>query len=488
MTSAARKANNDFDFGMDIISAIEHPHVFASLFRDITEWAAWLTVLRVIFGLPLKPGDLELFQQCTGRQNPRGPYNEVWLCCGRRAGKSFILALIAVFSAVFKDYRKYLAPGERGTIMVIAADRKQARVILRYIRGMLDLPALRPLLQRETADSFDLANSITIEVATASYKTVRGYTIVVVLLDEISYWESGDFSSNPDNEIISALKPAMVTIPGAMMLVASNPHGKFGAMWEASERHHGKEDSPALFWKASTRTMHPSIPQEVVEDAIAIDPDRAQSEWMAEFRSDLAKFIDRLIVEGLVIPGRHELPFKRDVAYVGFADVSGGANDSFVFAIAHLVEHDNDETIAVLDVVREYRSPLMPENVVREVCDIARRYNIDTIVGDAYGKNWVFESFKNNDIKYEESELTKNEIYLNALPLLMQGRCELLDNKRLVEQVISLERKTSRAGRDSIAEPQRQGFHDDVANAALGALVLAAGEPRSSSWVWGHLS
>jgi hypothetical protein len=134
-----------------------------------------------------------------------------------------------------------------------------------------------------------------------------------------------------------------------------------------------------------------------------------------------------------------------------------------------------------LDLVREYRSPMMPESVVAEICDILRQYNIDTVVGDAYGKNWVFGAFRNNDITYEESELTKNEVYLNALPLLMQGRVELLDNRRLVEQVISLERKTSRAGRESIAEPQRQGFHDDVANAALGALVLATGKGRS---VW----
>ena len=273
----------------------------------------------------------------------------------------------------------------------------------------------------------------------------------------------------------------MVTIPGAMLLVASNPHGKFGAMWEASERHMGKEDSPVLFWKAATRVMHPSIPQSIVDDAIAADPDRAQSEWLAEFRSDLAKFIDRLVVEGLVIAGRYELSPKRDQDYVAFADPTGGASDSFVLAIAHAKEVPDGDPIAVLDLAREYRSPMMPETVVAEMCDILRQYRIDTVVGDAYGKNWVFGAFRNNDITYEESELTKNEIYLNALPLLMQGRAELLDNRRLVEQIISLERKTSRAGRESIAEPQRQGFHDDVANAALGALVLATGKGRS---VW----
>ena len=36
-----------------------------------------------------------------------------------------MLALVAVFLAAFFDYRPYLSPGERGTILVIAADRKQ---------------------------------------------------------------------------------------------------------------------------------------------------------------------------------------------------------------------------------------------------------------------------------------------------------------------------------------------------------------------------
>jgi len=40
--------------------------------------------------------------------------------------------------ACFIDWRPFLAPGERATIMVIAADRKQARVIMRYVLGLLE--------------------------------------------------------------------------------------------------------------------------------------------------------------------------------------------------------------------------------------------------------------------------------------------------------------------------------------------------------------
>jgi hypothetical protein len=52
------------------------------------------------------------------------------------------LALIAAFLACFYDWSPYLTGGERGTIMVVAADRKQARSIFRYLKKMLSIPLL----------------------------------------------------------------------------------------------------------------------------------------------------------------------------------------------------------------------------------------------------------------------------------------------------------------------------------------------------------
>lgn len=157
------------------------------------------------------------------------PATEGWLVCGRRAGKSFVLALCAVFLATFKDYRPYLAPGERATIMVIAADRKQARVIFRYIRALLtEVPMLARLIERETAEAFDLSNKVSIEVA-ASFRSTRGYTLVAALCDEIAFWPTDD-SAEPDREVLHALRPGMATIPGAMLLCASSPYARRGAL------------------------------------------------------------------------------------------------------------------------------------------------------------------------------------------------------------------------------------------------------------------
>ena len=51
-------------------------------------------------------------------------------------------------------------------------------------------------------------------------------------------------------------------------------------------------------------------------------------------------------------------------------------------------------------------------------------------------------------------------------------RTQLLDLKRLVNQLCSLERRTARGGRDLIDHPQHPGAHDDLAHAVCGAFVM----------------
>jgi hypothetical protein len=159
-----------------------------------------------------------------------------------------------------------------------------------------------------------------------------------------------------------------------------------------------------------------------------------------------------------------------------FVDPSGGSADSFTLAIAHRVD-DN----GVLDLVREFKPPFSPDQVVGEIAQTLDAYGIDTIQGDRYAGQWPVERFRERDIRYEQNAKPKSDLYRDALPLINSGRIELLDHKGLVSQICALERRTARGGRDSIDHPP--GAHDDLANAALGALVLAAGEfDRSNIW------
>ena len=147
---------------MTIIDALRDLHLFGRAFRDLRTWAAWIVVLRALFGLPMAPAEVEVFRQLTGRENlPTKQAREGWIVVGRRGGKSRVAALVAVWLACFRDYKGILAPGERGTLMVIAADRRQARVVFGYISKLLSaVPMLSALVEKQGVESIDLVNGI----------------------------------------------------------------------------------------------------------------------------------------------------------------------------------------------------------------------------------------------------------------------------------------------------------------------------------------
>ncbi len=455
---------------MNIIDACQDEELFARWFRDKCTWHAWFAFIAALFGLPMTPEQLATYQACTTRtEAPTQPFTEGWLICGRRAGKSFVLALIAVFLACFKSYAEFLGPGERATVMVIATDRRQARVIFRYIRGMIsETPLLADLIERETADTLDLTNGVTIEVGTASYRSTRGYTLAAVLCDEIAFWPTDD-SAEPDYAILDALRPGMSTIPTAMLLCASSPYARRGALWDAFRRYYGKDDSRLLVWKAATRTMNPTVPQAVIDRAMERDAASAGAEYGAEFRSDIEGFVSRESVEAIISPGVFERAPLTGVRYFAFVDPSGGSADSMALAIGH-----KEGQVAVLDAVRERRPPFSPEAVVSDFCDLLKRYRVSKVEGDRYAGEWPREVFKNHGVKYDASARPKSDLYRDLLPRLNSGEVDLLDEQRLVVQLCGLERRTSRGGRDSI--DHAPGSHDDLANAVAGCLVGVLGK------------
>ena len=441
---------------------------FRPFFRDLSTWAAWVALLKAVFGLPMESEEIEIYRRHTARQDPpERQAREAWLVIGRRGGKSRIAALIAVFLALCRDYRSVLVPGEKGTVMVVAADRKQARTVFQYICAFLeDVPVFAAYITRRTAEVIELRNKIIIEVTTSNFRAIRGYTVVAAMFDEVAYWRSEE-STNPDVEIANSVRPAMATVPGALLLGISSPYARRGVLWETYRAHYGQEGDDVLVWQADTRSMNPTVDPAVIARAYEEDEAVAAAEYGAEFRRDIETFVPREVLDRCVVPGRLEFPPMAGVSYSAFVDPSGGSADSFTLAIAH-----NEAGKGVLDCVRERKPPFSPEAVVEEYAALLKTYRVLTVSGDRYAGEWPREQFRKAGIEYRPSAKTKSELYLELLPLINSGKIESLDNRRLVEQLCRLERRTSRGGKDSVDHPP--GAHDDLANSAAGVLVLVS--------------
>lgn len=162
--------------------------------------------------------------------------------------------------------------------------------------------------------------------------------------------------------------------------------------------------------------------------------------------------------------------------YVAFCDPSGGSSDSMTLAVAHKGLFG----WAVLDGYWERRPPFSPDDCVREFSETLKSYGISSVVGDKYAAQWTVERFREHEITYKHSALTKSEIFTTFVALLNSGKVKLPSDKKLKAQFESLERCSSRTGRDVIEHPP--SGHDDVCNAAAGALVLASAVSRKCGW------
>jgi hypothetical protein len=170
-----RQAGRRHGTGLSILDAMDDGQLFAPLFRPVASWSAWRVAEAALFGLPMSEAELALYRRHTGRQQPPDRQaREGWWIIGRRGGKSRIAAAVAIYLAAFRDYRSILAAGEKGTVMLLAADRRQARTLMRYVVGMLDaVPMLHAMVVNRTAESVELSNRVVIEVHTASSRRAR---------------------------------------------------------------------------------------------------------------------------------------------------------------------------------------------------------------------------------------------------------------------------------------------------------------------------
>src|SRR5262249_891904 len=94
--------------------------------------------------------------------------------------------------------------------------------------------------------------------------------------DEISVWPTDD-AADPDFEVLGALRPGLLTVPGSMLL--------------------GDE---VLVWQASTRQMNPTVSQALIDAEIARDPAPATADYASTFRTAFEAFITREAVEACI--------------------------------------------------------------------------------------------------------------------------------------------------------------------------------------------
>jgi hypothetical protein len=400
---------------LNIIECMEHEQLFGQWFKG-ESWNGWKAVLRAAYCLPMTPEEITFFKSISGdRDPPTKRVRELWVCGGRRSGKDSVASLIVAYSAALFNGQANLRPGEKACCALLACDRSQAGIVAGYIRSYFEnIPPFQAMVTRETMDGLELSNAVNVVVATNSYRSLRGFAILNGTLDECAFYMD-ETTARSDVATYNALKPGTVTVDG-MIVGISTPHKKSGLLFNKWKQHFGKNDPDVLVIQSPSRTLNPTLPAEVVEQALADDPVAAAAEWLAEWRDDISGFV----------------------------------------------------TMEVLDACT-------PSSAIEEAAILLKSYRITSVQGDKYAANFVIEGFAKHGIKYSYSEHDRSQVYLECLPLLTSGRARLVDSKRMLSQFASLERRSLSSGRDVVDHPAGDRHHDDLSNACAGALKLAVG-------------
>jgi hypothetical protein len=458
---------------VNIIETMADPELFEPWFRG-RSWDPWRTVLKGAFALPLSKAEQALFRELAGRKPPKRPVRELWIVAGRRSGKDSVASLIAAHVASFFDSRGRLRRGEKATVMCLACDKEQARIVLGYVKSYFtEIQYLKALVERETVNGLQLSNGVDIVVATDDYRAVRGRAVALGIFDELAFWKSEN-SSSPDTEVYNAIKPGTMTV-GGMIVGISSPHKKSGLLHEKWRDHYAK-DGDVLVVHAPSRALNPTLDPKQIAAEIERDPAVGHAEWLAQWRDDLAGYVPLELIECAVDRGVAVRPPRPGVRYLGFIDAaSGTGKDSFAVGIAHA---EGDKVF--LDVAHEIRPPFNPSRATEHAAALLKSYRIHTVTGDKYAAGYNMDAFRRCGISYQYSERDRSEIYCECLPLFTSGRLRLVDSKRLIAQFATLERRTSAAGRDRVDHGHGDA-HDDLSNAAAGAAIAASG-PQAIDW------
>jgi len=453
-----------------IIEAINDPNIIGD-----TMSSAQVAALKAVYGLPLDEDELALADEMAGSAWERGAeQREAVFICGRRSGKSDKLAAnVAIYEAFFRDHN--LSPGETGVVLLLAQNMRQAKVVKGYIEGKIDRsPVLRRHVVAKRAQELELDNRITIAIHPASFRSIRGLSVVCCICDEIAFWWTEDNYANPDVEVIRAVRPAMATFPHGKLLMVSSPYTMSGVLWDAWRAR--DKDPHTLVWHAPTRLMNPTVPESFLKREQARDPENFKREYQAEFTEAISSFLPLELIDACVVPGREELPPNREKFHYSAAVDAAYKGDKFTLCVAHYDRKANKVSVDLLAGWQgSKQTPLRLAEVMPQIKVICKKYGVYTVLGDQFGAEPLKDAFMRSSLEYEERTFTnqsKADIYATLRTRITDGSIELLDHPDSLKELRGLELENLPGGGIRIGHARHVRSHDDYAD----AMALAVSE------------
>jgi len=448
---------------------------------------AQTAALKAFYGLELNRRELEVYKRCTGLEEYHArAYPEVDFICGRRSGKTDRLASNIVLFEVFEGgHEKRLNLGERGMLIVLSVNQRQAQIVLNYIKGKVDAsPILRSMVADVYNEEIRFKNGLSVASYPCSFRGLRGYSVPVCVIDELAFFKVQGV--NVDREVLEAVRPAQATFPGAKLVKISSPYAKQGELWRDFASYYGKNQSQVLIWKAPSKVMNPTISDSFLRREKRRDPDAYRREYEAEFSDSISDFIPADAIDSCVVVGRRGVPPRPDFnTYVAAIDAAF-VSDRFAFCVCH-----SERGKVVFDYIDGWRGtkaePLNMGATLNEISRVLHDYGCNLVWGDQFAAVPIREGLRDRGVLFMEYPFTtgsKQKLYTTLKTLILEGATELLDHADSVRELKSLEATITPSGTVRIGAPRISGASDDFAT----VIALSAFQCESTTSLFSGLS
>lgn len=415
---------------------------------------------------------------------------KVTAACGRDSGKTHIGALVALYKMMTVDLTK-CGPGDVPRAIVVAPDVDTAKLTLERIVAMVEGTEENPcelsalLVGPVTSEGFTLrrldGRLVRFEPRAASRggKSIRGRSLVVVILDEAALFYGEGYQVN-DREIVNAAVPRL--LPGALVLLLSTPWAAEGAFYKLHDANHGQPVT-AIAARAHTLVMRDNDPEIAEQVALeeAEDPDNCARERGAEFLpSGASQFFDGAAIAAAMA---HEWNVDASIAAKGAGADIGLTRDSSALAIV-LREGERYQVVETEELRPEKGSPLKLSRVVSAFAATMGRHGVRTMHADAHVREPAREFADLHKVTIEpapEGAAAKFDSYVLVRKLLGEGTLRLPASNRLAAQLRAVRSQPMPGGGWKVSAPRSKALgHCDVMS-ALVVGVWAAEQGRSSN-------
>lgn len=399
---------------------------------------------------------------------------------GRRGGKSSTLCRLAVVEALYGLH--VIPPGDTGMVAIISTDRPEASSRLRTIRAILDALGVSYRWNASEKRLEIVGRPIAFRVFTATVAGVSGFTAIFVFCDEVAKWKDADTGQNPATIVLGSVRPTMMTMPNARMVLSSSAMGQADAHYDAFEQGDSDKQTTAY---APTWVANPTLTEGDCQKR-AKDMD----EFLREYKSIPANDYAEGMLNGEDIErSRRRPPGFWDVTacplhdYVATIDPATRGN-AWTLIVATLDEHNRRKVV----LAREWRGtkvqPLGVKATLTEIASLIAPYRLTTVWSDQRGGDELRELADQVGITLiqETSTQASNlERYRDLNVLLREDRIELHPDPMIVRDLKGVLRRYTRAGVTVELVKTPDGRHSDYAPSVALAMKVHLNKPKTAA-------